>query len=275
MRRTLSRSAVLAAAAGLVFVGGGGATAASAPQAPYQFTGWDTCPVDSLLNKDPDTGQPVPTPGGCQTVIVKSGTMKLGDLTIDLQPNSMMIAGGNKIIPGSPTTWDFYPKNGGLYSAPIKTPGGALGTASAEDFGPTAITATVEQVGTPVFNLPSVTDMTVKLPVRIKLSNPMLGNNCYIGTTANPVVFDLKVDPSTGGTTTLIPSGEPGTYFPDFTAAATNFAVPGASGCGLFGSLNWAVNLRAGLPSASGNNSLTTKVDMYSASSWLVHLSRQ
>lgn len=274
MRKTLSHSAVLAAAAALVLVGGG-ATAAAAPQAPYQFAGWDTCPVDSLLNKDPDTGQPVPTPGGCQTVIVKSGTMKLGDLTIDLEPNSMMIAGGNKINFGPPVTWDFFPKNGGLYSAPIKTPGGALGTVSSEGFGPTAITATVEQVGTPAFNLPSPENMAVKLPVRLKLSNPMLGNNCYIGTASNPVVFDLRVDPSSGDQAGPIPSGEVGTYFPNFGASATDFAVPGATGCGLFGSLNWAVNLRAGIPSASGKNSLTTTVDMYTASSWLVHLSRQ
>lgn len=36
----------------------------------------------------------------------------------------------------------------------------------------------------------------------------------------------------------------------------TTYAVPGASGCGL-GLLNWAVNLKTGLPSASGNNNVT------------------
>ncbi|WP_241665756.1 hypothetical protein [Prescottella subtropica] len=245
-----------------------------APQDPFTFTGWDTCPVEDLLNKNPDTGQPVPTPGGCQTVIVKTGTMKLGNLTVDLDPDSMMIAGGNKITPGPPMTWDFFPKDGGVHANPIQVPGGALGVGSAEDFGPTRIIASVEQVGTPVFNLPSPENMTVKLPIRIKLSNPLLGDNCYLGTTDDPIDLDLKVDPSTGGQPAGIPSGEVGTYFPGYGAAATDFAVPGATGCGPLGSLNWAVNLRAGLPSASGN-SLTTTVDMYTASSWMVYQSQQ
>lgn len=300
MRKSMTRSSVLAATAALALLGSGVAAAEDSlgssgssgslassegssgslgstgpsPQEPFTFTGWDTCPVEDILNKDPDTGEPMPSPGGCQTVIVKSGTMKLGNLTVDLDPDSMKIAGGNKIIPGSPTTWDFYPKNSGVYANPITVPGGALGIGSAEDFGLTRITASVEQLGTPVFNLPSVTDMTVKLPIRIKLSNPMLGDNCYIGTTAEPVTLDLKVDPSTGGEAGFIPSGEVGTYFPGFTATATDFAVPGATGCGPLGSLNWAANLRAGLPAATGN-SLTTKVDMYSASAWLVYQSQQ
>ena len=33
--------------------------------------------------------------------------------------------------------------------------------------------------------------------------------------------------------------------------------VPGANGCGLFGSANWIVNLLFGLPSAAGHNAIT------------------
>ena len=47
------------------------------------------------------------------------------------------------------------------------------------------------------------------------------------------------------------------------THADQTFAVPGASGCGLFGALNWAVNLRANVPSSSGHNSLTTTSDVF------------
>jgi len=248
-------------------------SSAPTPGEPFAFTGWDTCPLEDMLNKD-DAGDPVPTPGGCQTIIVKNGTMKLGNLTVDLGEDNMEIAGGNKIDFGPPMTWDFFPKNGGVYANPITVPGGALGVGSLEDFGPTRIIASVEQVGTPVFDLPSVTDMSVQLPIRIKLSNSLLGDNCYIGTTADPINLDLKVDSNSGDGNGAIPTGDVGTYFYGFKAAATDFAVPGATGCGPFGSLNWAVNLRAGLPK-SGGNSLTTTIDMYTASLWQVYMSRQ
>ncbi|WP_430334026.1 hypothetical protein [Rhodococcus sp. ACT016] len=297
MRKSITRSSVLAATAALALVCSGVATAegslassgssgssgstgsstgssAPGPQEPFAFTGWDICPLDDLLNKDPETGEPVPTPGGCQTVIVKTGTMKLGNLTVDLDPDSMMIAGGNRIDFGPPMSWDFFPKNGGVYANPIQVPGGALGVGSAEDFGLTRIVASVEQVGTPTFDLPSPDNMSVKLPIRIKLANPILGDNCYIGTSQNPVALDLKVDPTTGDGAGPIPSGEVGTHFSNYTATATDFAVPGATGCGPLGSLDWAANLRAGLPAATGN-SLTTTVDMYTASPWLVYQSQQ
>ena len=54
--------------------------------------------------------------------------------------------------------------------------------------------------------------------------------------------------------------------YPHAEASDTEFEVPGATGCGPFGSLNWAANLRAGLPSGEGNNSMEVKTSFYSGS---------
>ncbi len=54
-----------------------------------------------------------------------------------------------------------------------------------------------------------------------------------------------------------------GAVFPAVPHSDAVFAAPGASGCGPLGALNWAVNLRGGVPAASGKNSLTTSSDVY------------
>ncbi len=122
----------------------------------------------------------------------------------------------------------------------------------------TTIKATVEPVALPTVD---AFQLGVTLPARLKISNPLLGGNCYLGSASNPIMFKLGV--SENGVLEEVPG------FPD-TAAVRNvthadqtFAVPGASGCGLFGALNWAVNLRANVPSSSGHNSLTTTSDVF------------
>ncbi len=98
------------------------------------------------------------------------------------------------------------------------------------------------------------------MPVRLKLSNPLLGDDCYIGSVSNPINLHL----TTTGNPPSEPIGEfPGAVFPAVPHSDAVFAAPGASGCGPLGALNWAVNLRGGVPAASGKNSLTTSSDVY------------
>jgi hypothetical protein len=106
----------------------------------------------------------------------------------------------------------------------------------------------------------------------IKLINPLLGNYCYIGSTDNPVVLN----PSVTGTLGIVPDPNP-TRFPttavlevtNATATDDTFSVPVAQGCGLGGAANIAVDLAIdsadGLPSASGNNSLSLYGNFYFA----------
>jgi hypothetical protein len=79
--------------------------------------------------------------------------------------------------------------------------------------------------------------------------HPLLGNTCYIGTDNNPIT--LNPDVASLALTTI-----DGVAVFQVEAKDTTFSVPKASGCGLnWGLVNTAVNLRAGLPSASGKNS--------------------
>lgn len=138
--------------------------------------------------------------------------------------------------------------------------------------GLTGVTATVELAGPAsnisisTTNLLFETGTALSLPVKIKLSNPILGSSCYIGSDSSPVVIDF-----TSGETSPPPPNKPihgsaGT--PSVNEAETlitlsgghlvnnSFAAPGANGCGgIFSFLvDPLVNSLVGLPAPAGTN---------------------
>jgi hypothetical protein len=146
----------------------------------------------------------------------------------------------------------------------------------------TGVTATMElaapasSVIVNPFNLFTGAGPNLTMPVKVKLSNPFLGNNCYIGSNSNPITLKL-----TSGTTSPPPpnvpiSGTPGAVsqnsaFTIITVSGNKivdnaFAAPGANGCGgiLF---SWLVdpfvNSIVGVPSPAGTNAaLLENVDI-------------
>lgn len=137
----------------------------------------------------------------------------------------------------------------------------------------TGVNATVELAGPAssitvnVINLLFETGTALSLPTKIKLSNPILGSNCYIGSNSNPVVIDF-----TSGETSPPPPNEPihgsaGT--PSINEAETivtlsggslvnnSFGAPKSSGCGGIFSffVGPLVDSLLGLPSPAGTNS--------------------
>ena len=94
------------------------------------------------------------------------------------------------------------------------------------------------------------------VPIKVRLHNDaVLGPNCYIGSDASPIVLNLVETPTS---TPQLNSGGPGgnaLISSGVEVADTTFAVPAASGCGLLGALDAALDLKVGLPSASGKNS--------------------
>jgi hypothetical protein len=160
---------------------------------------------------------------------------------------------------------------GGMPPVPQTVPGGIVGLTglawltallSAEEL---ELFADIELAGMPGPPLPA----TLSLPVRIHLTNTILGNNCYIGSNANPIVLDL-----TTGTTSPPPPNEPitGTEatisetpnevldIEEGTYVENSFAAPEANGCVLTIegsppiSIDSLINSQNGLPAAAGTN---------------------
>lgn len=139
--------------------------------------------------------------------------------------------------------------------------------------GITGVNATAElvgKVGINTNNLISKSGAALTLPVRVHLENSFLGNNCFVGSSAKPIVVEL----TTGTTSPPLPNepitgniGEPELPVEGLLILRKNslvnntYAAPEAEGCGsqiLFGLftgiIDSGVDSELGLPSAAGNN---------------------
>lgn len=136
----------------------------------------------------------------------------------------------------------------------------------------TGVTATTELVANEhdpvilsIHNLFSESGTALTLPVRIHLKNPLLGNNCYIGSETHPVSLHL-----TDGTTSPPKPNEPITgrlgklgeeegevlVIRENLLVDNSFSVPVAEGCGEFFSflIDPVVDAKLGLESKAGHN---------------------
>ncbi|GAA2523521.1 MULTISPECIES: hypothetical protein [Streptomyces] len=275
--RTRARIVTVSALTSLgAFASLGTATAAD-PALNGEWAPFTRCPVDAAAMLAADGFDKTPQ---CVVSTSAGGSIKLGKTTVvtgktDLQIGVVQNADGTSSV--------VAPPSGALVADSATVPGGLLGLMCPSDIpvitsicrtlensGLNKITATMESVGAPyAFDQTAgvLTDLPiVTLPVRIHLENPLLGDKCYIGTASNPILLRPKnLDyPEFGmsffkGDGTPDEAGEMSRI--NLTGATQNdstFAVPGATGCGLnVGLINAAVNAKTGLPSASGNNSLT------------------
>jgi hypothetical protein len=115
-------------------------------------------------------------------------------------------------------------------------------------------------------NLIEATGTALFLPVKVKLSNPLFGESCYIGSNAAPIPLPL----TTGTTSPPAPNkpitGKIGkiefkdefnlTIIRENSLVNNSFAAPAASGCGgVFSFLiDPIVDASLGIPSAAGHN---------------------
>jgi hypothetical protein len=110
--------------------------------------------------------------------------------------------------------------------------------------------------------------IALSLPVRFHLESPLLGRDCYIGSSTEPIVFNL-----TWGTTSPPPPITPiSGHFPTLeileegallhivgiSSVDNTFAVPAATGCGgpFAFLIDPLINSKVGLPSPAGNNTV-------------------
>lgn len=199
------------------------------------------------------------------------GALTINRTTLPIRQGTLEIRGGiDQFLAGEPT---FVPARGtdGVFGAPTRVPGGLLGIELPVPSN--TVKATIELAGDPSEVSHDAETNALALPIKIRLSNRLIGANCHIGTDANPIRLDL----TTGTTAPPAPNapiaGDPGTGVYD---EATNvltytgtvevdnaFAVPGASSCGWSPDgvlVNRLIDLRLRLPSAAGRNALRLPV---------------
>jgi len=169
-------------------------------------------------------------------------------------------AGGARFIPPTGKT--------GIFAKPIQVPGGLLGI----DFPipGNAVTATAKLAGSPSGIEVDLDTFTVKLPLKLALTNPIIGPGCQIGSDSTPVRVNLIVGTTAPPAPNRPISGRLGTIstgsYVGFTGNVhvdNSFSIPGASGCGIgLGLINSIVNLKLGLPSTGGNNTMIVGNDI-------------
>ncbi len=240
-----------------------------------EYAKFSTCPVANTAVE------------ACLYAESSSGSFTIGKKTVPIK-NPVVLkggAGGPEGIFGTLSL--FTPTDGATLSkTPQPVPGGLLGVTAPSwwpqllkdlfnetiNNGFTGVTATVEIAGSAssvkasFLNALTGAGPAFQLPVKVKLSNPFLGSNCYIGSNSNPIKLNL-----TTGTTSPPPpntpiSGSPGEggnieekilFLKKNKLVDNAFASPGANGCGgiLF---SWAVDpfveSIVGVPSAAGTN---------------------
>lgn len=272
----IRRAGILLAAIAAVAASVAVATpAAAAPTLAGAWAPLNRCPVDdpAMLAADGTT-----VVAQCMSASVPSITFAIGDTVLtsgqaDVQLG-MLNQGLNYTL--------VAPQDGAFVTQPIEIPGGLLGIMCPSNIPLVSmicmgivnsplnrVTVSIVSVGAPTdFNLAAglgVGQPILTMRLKVKLDNPFLGSNCYIGSDTDPIV--LKPANLARPTGSLVrfnadgspnPTGEMG--YVSLTGEGlgdSTFVVPRSNGCGLFGILSSAVDAQQGLPSPAGSNSLT------------------
>ena len=236
------------------------------------------CPVNSIVSV-PHVGQRKVSI--CLVGVASTGSFRIGNLTIDFHGPGTIQGGFNPSLPGSPPTW-ADPLDGQSFSAPrqlLPEPVLALLGNPAGITAPHANVYAVASQAAPIgfsLNVGSEITTTLTLPLKFHMVNSLLGNNCYIGTDADPIVLTLTTGTSgtltgTLGSLNVFDNGKVlqtvGTEVVD-----GQFSVPAATGCGNGGVWDNAIDTTNALPSPSGSNAamLFGTFDLASAR-WVKH----
>jgi hypothetical protein len=278
--RVLTRRAAAGCAGALLLALGvtAPASAAGGAQPSGAYTGMGTCPTSSSQLKNADGGTV-----GCVVATIGGGSMTIGGVTVPLT-SAMTAKFGMYWVNGGPSVTFPDGNETSIFSTVAPTDGNELSSAPLDvpipgltNYFPGVTSAIVQvQLAGPITNFAPLAigeDYPVfQLPLKFHLLNAFLGLNCYLGSSSNPILLQ----PTTGTTTPPAPAhpitGDPGGVSlgsdPDgystllvgisgATLVDNSFSVPGATGCGIGGSLDWLVNLLFGLGSPAGHNSAT------------------
>jgi len=248
MRQRTHRVVVAAVVAALALTIAAGAAQAAFPD----FTG--------CTSRNPEEGV-------CLDIQQRSGNLNINGFNVPLH-ETLEIRG--ILIPnGEPRPLFTAPAGStGFIGKPERVPGGLIGI---EWLPGNSVLAITELAGPPSAIRLDLSDFSIRIPVKVRLVNLLLGMDCHIGTNSRPVMLNLitgttNPPPPNGpisgrqGALTSIPGGFEAI---GNTNVENSFAVPGATECGLgLGLINSLVNLRLGLPSSAGKNSIVLNNDV-------------
>lgn len=272
MKKSL-RTAFIAAATSAVALAASGSAMAAAPTG--EFAQFKYCPYANAAVDD------------CLLSTTTSGSFTLGTATVPISASTPITLQGGFALNQTTgvTTW-YDAANGGstLSNTPLNVPGGLLGLVNPGGFfglleqafenairTANGVTATAEQVGPVRFDFGAFVFQdgpAITLPIRVHLTNPFLGPNCYIGSSSRPITLRLTVgttSPPAGTAPITGDGGTPSSTEDGLVATQTGvklvdntFSVPAATDCGYLPLdkllITAAVNSREALPSAAGRN---------------------
>jgi hypothetical protein len=237
----------------------------------------------------------------CLYSVTAGGEVVLGNKKVPIV-NPVVLQGGYGAANEKTFLSPFFGATNGetLSKTPQPVPGGLTGLVNCKEIGNvilrvlceatfengfTGVNSTLElarpasEIKIGEFNLLFREESALVLPVKVHLENPLLGSGCYIGSSANPIWWNL----TTGTTAPPAPnkpiSGSSGTSteiekeqilkFTGVKLVDNAWSAPSASGCG--GSL-WEllldpiINASVGVPSAAGHNTANQeKVTLYTS----------
>jgi hypothetical protein len=252
-----------------------------------EFTRFANCPY-----KDP-------TAIKCIYSVTEGGEVVLGSKKVPIV-NPVVLQGAYGEPAEEIEGAEFYPMiaatNGvTLSKAPQPVPGGLAGLVNCKEIkesilriscelalenGVTGVNSTLElarpasEIRISENNLAGEIGTALRLPVKFHLENPFLGSNCYVGSSSNPVIWNLSSGaPGFGGE---------GEFLEGFRIVKLNnnvlvdntWSAPGVTGCGgplVELLLNPVVNASGGLPSPAGKNRAVLKNTIYQASAFAVN----
>jgi hypothetical protein len=222
-----------------------------------------------------------PNVEACLVSKTTSGEIKIGNTGVPIVATQILQGGLHNLEPIGKEFIDAA--NGETFpKTPQKVPGGLLDVVKCNEIkgefwlekelrklcekifeGPlTGVNATTELVGPVSLNeiyLEIGEGPALVLPVRVKLENPLLGSECYIGSSTEPIVLELTSGVS--GKLTGFPGEIKTKAEGKILEIAKNklveegFKAPGATGCG-YGLLDGIVDSKLGLPASTGNTAV-------------------
>jgi hypothetical protein len=251
------------------------------------YTKFAQCPYSNLEVKK------------CLYSVTKGGEVVLGSKKVPIV-NPVILQGGTKAQVEGYAAFVGASNGVTLSKAPQPVPGGLAGIINCKEIsdfflriscevtfenGVTGLNSTLElarpasEIVVSENNLAAEEGVALKMPVKFHLENPFLGSGCYVGSSSNPIIWNL-----TTGTTSPPPPNTPITGKAGFVEFLEEgrialskeavlvdnaWAAPGATGCGGFLVeliLDPIINAASGLPASAGHNTAILKNELNIAS---------